>query len=787
MLYPENSTEKLGFAEVKRLLRSYCLSTMGQERVDRMKLITRMDLLHRLLHQTAEFKQLLENDAPFPASDYLDIRPLLHKMKPENAFLTLDDVFQLYRVLKTVFQVIRYIQEREGRYPFLQQLFQEVFIEKELLAAVNRVIDDKGDIRPDASPALQDLLQQIHKSELESRKRLDSIFRQAVKEGWVADGNLTIRRGRMVIPVQAEYKRKIRGFIQDESATGQTVFIEPAEVFDLNNRVRDLAFEKDHEIVRILTRLTGELKPFIPQLEAYQRLLTQIDFIRAKAQLGIRLQANLPVLKDSPVVRLVDARHPLLWLAHRESGQDVVPLTLEINEENRILVLSGPNAGGKSVCLKTVGLLQLMLQSGLLIPASEFSEMGVFHRILADIGDDQSIESDLSTYSAHLSKMKEFIAQAGERSLVLIDEFGTGTDPQFGGPLAEAVLEALNKRQVRGVITTHYSNLKLFAGNTPGLVNASMLFDSQALKPLYQLEMGKPGSSYAFEIAEKIGLPAEVLQVARAKAGSGQNYLDKLLIELEREKKEILLERSRMQQQQDQLDRLVAENEARKKHYDENRKKLLNEAKEAARTILADANKLVENTISEIKQAGAEKERTKAARARLKEAGTRLTRKKEEKPAQQTAEIVPGNWVRLRGSDSKGEVISVSRGNAVIAIGNLRTVAKLNQLEKVQGRLSDRPAARASHTVFQQSERMSFNHEADLRGKRGEEALAELEKLMDRALMLGVSKLRIIHGKGDGILRKLIRNHLQEYSQVTKLEDEHPDRGGDGITYVYLD
>lgn len=759
---------------------------MGEERVDRMKLITRMDLLHKLLHQTAEFKQLLQHDGPFPSSDYLDLRPLLHKIKPENAFLSLDDVFRLLRALKTVFQAIRYFGEREDKYPFLQQLFQELTIEKELLILINRVVDDKGEIRPDASPALQDILQQIHKSELESRKRLDSIFRQAIKEGWVADGNLTIRRGRMVIPVHSEYKRKIRGFIHDESATGQTVFVEPAEVFDLNNRVRDLEFEKSREITRILTQLTGALKPYRDQLGAYQRLLTQLDFIRAKALLALRFEANLPILKDAPVMRLIDARHPLLWLAHQESGQAVVPLTLELDEVNRIMVLSGPNAGGKSVCLKTVGLLQLMLQSGLLVPASEFSEMGIFHKILADIGDDQSIESDLSTYSAHLSKMKTFIAQASERSLILIDEFGTGTDPQFGGPLAEAVLEALNNRAVRGVVTTHYSNLKLFAGNTPGLINASMLFDSQALTPLFQLEMGKPGSSYAFEIAEKIGLPGEVLKTARAKAGSEQNYLDKLLIDLERDKKDILAHRQRLQQQQDQLDRLMAENAARKKHYDENRKKLLNEAKEAAQSILSEANKLVENTISEIKQSGAEKEKTRAARKRLQEVGGRLTRKKEDKPAPEVQEIVPGNWVKLRGSDSRGEVISVSRGNAVIAIGNVRTVAKLNQLEKVTGKLTGGGPS-ASHTVYQQSESMNFRHEADLRGMRGEDALAELERLLDRALMLGVGKLRIIHGKGDGILRKLIRTYLQDYPQVSKLEDEHPDRGGDGITYVYLD
>lgn len=821
MLYPENIGDKLGFTEVKQLLASYCLSPMGQERVEKMRFITKAELLKKMLHQTDEFRQILEDDAPFPASDYLDIRPWLHKIKPENAFLSEEEVFQLTLVLKTVFQAIRYMEEREGQYPALEQLFENAGIEMELLLLAGRVVDEKGEVRPDASPVLSDILQQIHRSELESRKRLDSIFRQAIKEGWIADGNLTVRQGRMVIPVQAEFKRKIRGYIHDESATGQTVFIEPAEVFDLNNRVRDLEFEKRREITRILIKLTSELKPYTPQLERYQQLLTNVDFIRAKALLAVRLQAELPVVSDRPVMRLVNARHPLLWLSHRESGQEVIPLTLTIDEDGRIIVLSGPNAGGKSVCLKTVGLLQMMLQSGLLLPASEFSEMGIFHKVLADIGDDQSIESDLSTYSAHLSKMKEFILHAGERTLILIDEFGTGTDPQFGGPLAEAVLEELNQRGVRGVVTTHYSNLKLFAGNTPGLVNASMLFDNKALKPLYRLEMGKPGSSYAFEIAEKIGLPGKVLKTAREKAGAGQNYLDKLLIELEREKKELLDKGGVLRQQQEQLDRLVSENAALKQHYEENRKKLLKEAREEARSIISGANKLVENTISQIRQSAADKEQTREARRKLKEAGGQLAAKeltaKEEARAAAAGKpkIVPGNWVKLPGSDAAGEVLSVSRGNAVIAIGNLRTVAKLAQLEKLdrgksgagqpRGGRSGTSQSRGtggswsaadqssygqsrgnSYSVYQQSENVRFSHEADLRGMRGEEALAELERLLDRAIMLGVEKLRIVHGKGDGILRKLIRNYLQEYPQVTKMEDEHPDRGGDGVTYVYL-
>lgn len=796
MLYPRNIAEKLGFTEIKELLKSYCLSSMGTGLADKMQLITSFPLLQRLLLQTSELKHILKDDAPFPSADYLDIQPYLHKIKPENAFLAEEEAFHLMLVLKTVFQVIRYFEEREDRYPALRLLLDDVKIEKELPAIIGRVLDEKGQIRPGASPAYGDILQQIHKTELESRKKLDNIFRHAINEGWIADGNLTVRQGRMVLPVMAEFKRKIKGFVQDESAMGQTVFIEPAEVFELNNRVRDLEFEKRREITRILLELTGQLQSYTPVLEIYRRLLARIDFIRAKALLAIRLDAALPKLSDRPFMRLVNARHPLLWLSHRESGLEVVPLTINIEEEERIVVLSGPNAGGKSVCLKTVGLLQLMLQSGMLVPVSEFSEMGIFHKILADIGDDQSIESDLSTYSAHLSKMKEFISQADEHTLVLIDEFGTGTDPQFGGPLAEAVLEELNQRRVRGVITTHYSNLKLFAGNTPGLLNASMLFDNRKLRPLYQLEMGKPGSSYAFEIARKIGLPEPVLKTAREKAGAGQNKLDRLLIELEREKKTLLDQRREIRQKEEQLNRMVSENTALKQHFEENRKKLLREAKEEARDIISSANKLVENTIRQIKQSEADKEQTREARLKLKEAGVELNKKEETGKQAKTAgsklkagdkaKIEPGSWVKLPGGDTTGEVISVSKGNAVIAMGNLRTVAKLALLEKVSPKKEKQGRSSASYAVYQQSENAKFNHEADLRGMRGEEALAELEKILDRAFMLGVGKLRIVHGKGDGILRKLIRNYLQGFSQVTKIEDEHPDRGGDGVTYVYI-
>ncbi|MGH2623865.1 MAG: endonuclease MutS2, partial [Sphingobacterium sp.] len=412
-------------------------------------------------------------------------------------------------------------------------------IEKNIIRSIEAIIDDRGRMKDNASRLLLSITQQIQKSEQEARKRIDEVFKKAQQSGWTADGNLTIRGGRLCIPILAENKRKIKGLIHDESATGQTAFIEPEEVFHLNNKVRDLAFERNREVIKILTALTTELRPHAPLLFSYHGLLTKIDFVRAKALYAIEIEAQMPELSRQAEVNLVNARHPLLLLgSHQDEKQSVVPLNLRIDEHDRILLVSGPNAGGKSVCMKTVGLLQLMFQSGILVPCEPISKLGVFNQIFADIGDDQSIDSDLSTYSAHLSKMKYFTQFSNAKTLVLIDEFGTGTDPQFGGPIAEAVLEVLNKKMIRGVITTHYSNLKLFATHAPGIENASMLFDNEAMKPQYILQVGKPGSSYAFEIAQNIGLSKEVLQLAKQKIGVQQKKVDTLLVDLEREKKQ---------------------------------------------------------------------------------------------------------------------------------------------------------------------------------------------------------------------------------------------------------
>lgn len=793
MIYPDNAVDKLGFTDIKELIKSKCLSEAGRELVDKIQPQTRFDQIDRFLRQAYEFRELLVNDAPLPVDHLYPIRPLAEKARVEGAFLSEEEFFTILLSLRTVFAIIRYFNERAGQYPNLEALFEHLPIEKQIVKAIEQVIDDKGKVKPNASSLLAEIISGIAKAEQEARKRIDQVFKMAQQNGWTADGNLTVRDGRLCIPILAENKRKVKGWVHDESATGQTAYIEPEEVFHLNNKVRDLEFDMRREIVRILTALTDGLRPHIPLLFDYHRLMSKVDFVRAKALFALDIDGAMPELTKEAAMSLVNARHPLLLLNFRGSGQTVVPLNVTIDQHQRIIVVSGPNAGGKSVCMKTIGLLQLMVQAGLLIPADTTSKVGIFRQVFADIGDDQSIESDLSTYSAHLAKMRYFSEHADARTLVLIDEFGTGTDPLFGGPIAEAVLEALNRRQVRGVVTTHYSNLKVFASNTEGLENASMLFDNMAMRPLYILQTGKPGSSYAFEIAQKIGLGKDILQAAKQKVGVQQKRVDTLLVDLEREKKEIHEAQAAIAQQEKQLAKLREENQQLQTYLEENKRNILNKAKEEASEILRNANRLVENTIAGIKQNQAEKEKTRALRKQL---DAELSRHTTEPPkAQRTVkqnqaeavDIQVGDWVKILGTGNEAQVLSVAKNNVVLAMGELRTVQKRTNVVRIDKKKQQASSRPASHHTRITDDVASFRPEIDVRGMRTESALYEIEKHLDRAVMMGFPSLKIIHGKGDGILRRFIRDYLKKYSEVTRLEDEHPDRGGEGITYAYFE
>ncbi|MFZ4261322.1 endonuclease MutS2 [Sphingobacterium sp. HJSM2_6] len=790
MIYPKNAVEKLGFIEIKDLVKAKCLTEAGKELVDKVQPQTKLENIDRFLRQTNEFKQVLLHDAPLPIDHFYPIKSFIEKAKVEGSFLLEDEFYKILLSLRTVYAIIRYFNEREQQYPNLELLFEHLPIEKSIVRHIENVLDERGKIKENASRLLLEISQQILKSEQEARKRIDSVFKQAQGQGWTADGNLTIRDGRLCIPILAENKRKIKGLIHDVSATGQTVYLEPEEVFQLNNKIRDLEFERRREIIRILIQLTTELRPHVPLLFSYHGLLTKLDFVRAKALFAIDIEGQMPEIINQPSISLTNAKHPLLFLtAKKEKLMDVVPLNLKIDEVDRILLVSGPNAGGKSVCMKTVGLLQLMAQSGFLIPCDSSSKVGVFKQFFADIGDDQSIDSDLSTYSAHLSKMKYFTQFADAKSLLLIDEFGTGTDPQFGGPIAEAVLEVLNKKKVRGVITTHYSNLKVFASNQEGIENASMLFDNEAMKPRYILQIGKPGSSYAFEIAQNIGLPKEVIHLAKQKIGVQQKKVDTLLVDLEREKKEIYDTKTAIQLREKEMLSQQSELTELKTYLEEHKSQLIKAAKEEARAIIKNANKLVENTISEIKSTQADKDKTKKLRASLQQEADLLKEKmvKVVKPniiVEPSEDLAVGDWVRIVDTGNEAQVIEIAKNNLILALGELRTVVKKNKVEKLRGK--EKAKATKRFKSVSSDSVADFHPEIDVRGLRTEDAINKLELVLDRAVMIGYPSLKIIHGRGDGILRRFIREYLRKYAQVSRFEDEHADRGGDGITYAYL-
>ncbi len=789
MLFPEQIYNKLGFIEIKEEIKRECISSMGRTMVDKMQFISNFDLLSKLLNQTHEFKEILLKGRKFPAENFFDIKTLTEKVRVEGTYLLEEEFLKLLQALITVRACISFIKEEEGQYPSIELLVKDIEFDLSIIKSIEAIIDPKGNIKPNASAELKEITQSILSAESDVRKRITQIFKEWQKEGYTSDGQLTVRDGRMVIPVAAEYKRKAKGFIVDESSTGQTVFMEPTEVLDLNNRIKDLEYQRKREIIKILTELTNKIRPYLPQLLQYHQLLTILDFIRAKALFAIRIDANLPELSREPIFRWLNARHPLLLLSFKSLGKKVIPLKAELNDEQRIIVISGPNAGGKSVALKTIGLIQLMLQHGLLVPLSADSKLAVMKKILVDIGDDQSIESDLSTYSAHLSNMNTFIKEANPHTLILIDEFGTGTDPKFGGPMAEAVLETLNKKNVKGVITTHYSNLKVFASSTQGLANASMLFDTVELRALYQLEIGQPGSSYAFEIAQKTGLSKQLIELAKQKVGRQQQKVDDLLIEIQRDKVKLDAIQKELEADKIQLQLLLNSNKTLKSELDENKRRLLRDSKEEAKKILSQANKLIENTIAEIKNSKADKEITKKLRVELEQKSEELLNSFEPPKAAKSEKIKSdvvlkiGDWVKLIDTDTTARILNIQKSKVELAIGELRSFVNINKLEKIQAPKQEK-LSRSSSNILNNSD--SFFPSIDIRGKRAEEALVEVEKFIDKALMMGFSQLRILHGKGDGILRKIIRESLRKYKEVKSIEDEHVDFGGDGISIVYL-
>ena len=821
MIYPQNFEQKIGFDQIKSLIKEKCLSALGIDYTDKMKFSTDYETIRKQLNQTWEFVHIIENADDFPANFFFDVRPALRRIRIEGTFLEEAELFDLRRSLETIQGIIRFLhpdEEEEIKYPYLYELSKEISAFPQLIKQIDSILDKFGHIKDNASPELAQIRNSITATLSGISRSLNAILRSAQSEGFIdKEVSPTMRDGRLVIPVAPSYKRKIKGIVHDESASGKTIFIEPAEVVEANNRVRELENEERREVVRILTSFTDELRPFADEIIYSYEFLAEIDFIRAKALFATEIGGVLPTFENLRQIEWFHATHPLLFLSLKRQGKTVVPLDLTLDEKNRILLISGPNAGGKSVCLKTAGLLQYMLQCGLLVPMHDNSRTGIFRDIFIDIGDEQSIEDDLSTYSSHLTHMKYFVRNANENSLLLIDEFGGGTEPQIGGAIAEALLDRFNQKRAYGVITTHYQNLKHFAEDTEGIINGAMLYDRHLMQPLFKLSIGNPGSSFAIEIARKIGLPEEVIASASEKVGSAYIDMDKYLQDIVRDKRYWENKRQNIRLREKKLEELTARYEADLTTLEKQRKELLKQAKGDAAQLLAEANARIENTIREIKEAQAEKEKTRAARQKFEQFKSELNeetesddivsrklkqinewkKRKQQKKKEETTTspaptpIAPGDPVRLKGQTSVGEVLDIEGNNATVAFGMLKSTVKIDRLEKVSKSQIKKENAKATFLGVKTSDDMRekqlhFKQEIDVRGMRADEAIQAVTYFIDDAIQVGCARVRILHGTGTGVLRQVIRQYLKTVPGVAHFQDEHVQFGGAGITVVEL-
>ena len=837
MIYPNNFESKIGFDEIRGLLKQRCLSNLGKEMVDKIAYSNDRDTINEWLLQVREFRQIQSEGDNFPLQYFFDVRHSLKRIRVEGMYMEEQELFDLRRSLETIRDIVRFLQRtsnEEGEeesgtspYPYLRNLAGDIIVFPQLISRINNILDKFGKIRDNASSELLRIRRELASTTGSISRSLHAILRNAQAEGYVdKDVTPTMRDGRLVIPVAPALKRKIKGIVHDESATGKTVFIEPAEVVEANNRIRELEGEERREIIRILTEFSATVRPQVPAILQSYEFLAEIDFIRAKAHFAIQIKAIKPTFENKQILDWTTAIHPLLQLSLAKHNKKVVPLDIELNPNQRILIISGPNAGGKSVCLKTVGLLQYMLQCGMLIPVHERSHAGIFGGIFIDIGDEQSIEDDLSTYSSHLTNMKFMMKNCNERSLILIDEFGGGTEPQIGGAIAEAVLKRFNEKRTFGVITTHYQNLKHFADAHEGVVNGAMLYDRHLMQALFQLQIGNPGSSFAVEIARKIGLPEEVIADASEIVGSEYINADKYLQDIVRDKRYWETKRQNIRKREKQMEEIIAKYEADIQELEKSRKSILKKAKEDAENLLQESNARIENTIRTIKEAQAEKERTKLARQELSEFKEQIDdidkedgedkiarkmqklrekqeRKKDKKNKPQTASgtpqptepkvkpIVIGSHVKIKGQSSVGEVLDISGKNAIVSFGMIKTNVKLDRLEATDAPIQKTQTATSFVSAKTQDhvyeKKLEFKHDIDVRGMRGDEAIQAVTYFIDDAILLGISRVRILHGTGNGILRTLIRQYLAGVPGVAHFQDEHVQFGGAGITVVDLE
>jgi DNA mismatch repair protein MutS2 len=862
MIYPKNYESKIGFDEICRLLKEHCLSTLGKEKVDELTFSDDAAEVNEWLNQIREFRRLRQATEQMPMNYFFDVRESVARIRLENTHLEEDELFDLRRSLETIGVIVNFLNKNNGddefpeyTYPSLRRLAKDVQTFPALIRRIDSILDKFGKIKDSATMTLAGIRHDMEQTAGSISRTLYTILHAAQRDGLVdKDTAPTLRDGRLMIPVAPGLKRKIRGIVHDESATGKTVFIEPAEVVEANNKVRELEAAERREIVRILTVFSDELRPHVQEvLDSYQFLAT-IDLIHAKAEMAEQMQAFEPEVKAEPHIDWIHAIHPLLRRSLEKQDKKAVPLDIRLDgrktEEarsknlGRLLIISGPNAGGKSVCLKTVGLLQYMLQCGLSIPIGDRSTVGVFSNIMIDIGDEQSIADDLSTYSSHLLNMKNMMKQADARTLLLIDEFGGGTEPTIGGAIAEAVLNQFWKKQAFGVITTHYQNLKHFAEDHEGVVNGAMLYDRHQMQALFQLSIGQPGSSFAIEIARKTGIPEEVISEASEIVGSDYIQSDKYLQDIVRDKRYWEGKRQTIHQHEKSLEGHIQRYETNLEEIERERKAILNRAKQQAEELLKEANRKIENAIREIKEAQAEKEQTRLIREELQEfreqvqnddtrglmseedfakklrqmeeRKARKAQRKEKKGEEQrmaseklaarakeslhpeNRPLEKGDTVRIKGTNSVGEIEAIQGKQVTVIFGGLRSKVKLEQLERSEKRKETPQTAadKHAHLAIQTSHmtratmedrKQNFHQDIDVRGMRGDEAIDAVMHFIDDAILMGMSRVRILHGTGTGILRQLIRQYLATVPNVKKAKDEHVQFGGAGITVVDLD
>ena len=850
MIYPDNFERKIGFDEIRTLLKGHCLSTLGKEKVDEIGFSNDYGQLTEALELVREFRRLQQEADDFPMQFFFDVRAAITRIRLEGTHLEEEEIWDLRRSLETISNIVRYLNRNEGDeednypYPALHRLTEGVMTFPAMIRRIDSILDKFGKIKDSASMTLASIRHELAKTSGSISRTLYTILHAAQKDGLVdKDAAPTMRDGRLVIPVAPSLKKRIGGIVHDESATGKTVFIEPTEVVDANNRVRQLEAEERREIIRILTVFTDEVRPHAKDILESYNFLAQIDLIYAKAELAAQTKAYEPEVRQEPHLDWIHAIHPLLDLSLTKQGKQVVPLDITLTQQKRLLIISGPNAGGKSVCLKTVGLLQYMLQCGLSIPVGDRSTCGIFDDIMIDIGDEQSIENDLSTYSSHLMNMKQMMKQANGKSLLLIDEFGGGTEPTIGGAIAEAMLKQFWKRQAFGVITTHYQNLKHFAEDHDGVVNGAMLYDRHEMQALFQLSIGQPGSSFAIEIARKTGIPEEVIRDASDIVGSDYIQSDKYLQDIVRDKRYWEGKRQTIHQHEKSLEGRIARYESSIEEIERERKEILRRAKEQAEELLRESNKKIENAIREIRESQAEKEAARRAREELnafkeevseidtkandeviarkirqiQERKERREKRKQEKaekaaktstapatrpPAPAVKEIAVGDTVRIKGLTSVGTVESVDGKMATVIFGGMKTKMRTERLEHAETpKAQEKTKAEERNAAIVGSygnisndtrnvidnRKLNFRQDIDVRGMRGDEAINAVTHYIDDAILVGMSRVRILHGTGTGILRQLIRQYLGTIPNVRNYRDEHVQFGGAGITVVDLD